>query len=130
MPRRRPGRIRAGSFRSRRTRGAEPAIDGLSARALRDISRLEHTRNYLQSGHVSAAVRRWKDYVHRPERQLWHDYEWGDAHDDCCGDPLQARALLDTVMQALPRRSARELRQIISRADAVLQPPSPPRRAV
>ncbi|GAB2967437.1 hypothetical protein GCM10023080_032560 [Streptomyces pseudoechinosporeus] len=71
-------------------------------------------------------MRLWKDYVHRPERQLWHDYEWGNVHWYCCGNPLEARALLDTVMQALSPRSARELRQIISRFDAVWNQPSPP----
>ncbi|MFE6491629.1 hypothetical protein [Streptomyces sp. NPDC057748] len=71
-------------------------------------------------------MRLWKDHVHRPERVLWQDYEWGNVHWYCCGDPLEARALLDTVMQALPPRSARELRRIISRSDAVRNQPSPP----
>ncbi|MET7732059.1 hypothetical protein ABZT02_11915 [Streptomyces sp. NPDC005402] len=91
----------------------------MSARALSEIAHLERTRNYLLSGDVSAAMRLWKDYVHRPQRQLWHDDEWGDAYDDCCGNPLEARALLDTTMQALSPRSARELRQIVRRFDAV-----------
>ncbi|MFE7836983.1 hypothetical protein ACFU53_13315 [Streptomyces sp. NPDC057474] len=101
----------------------------MSARALSEIFRLERTRNYLQPGDVHAAVRLWKDYVHRPERELWHDYEWGNVHWYCCDDPLEARALLDTVMQAISPRSARELRQIISRFDAVWNQPSPPYNA-
>ncbi|MET9387647.1 hypothetical protein ABZY09_43230 [Streptomyces sp. NPDC002928] len=28
----------------------------------------------------------WKDYVHQPERDLWHDYEWGNVHWYCCGN--------------------------------------------
>lgn len=68
----------------------------------------------------------WKDYVHRPERALWHDYEWDNVHWYCCGNPLEARALLDTVMQAISPRSARELRKIVSRSDAVWNLPSPP----
>ncbi|MEU4173400.1 hypothetical protein AB0F46_42115 [Streptomyces sp. NPDC026665] len=84
-----------------------------------EIVRLERTRNYLQPGDISAAVRLWKDYVRHPERRLWDDYEWGNVHWYCCGNPLEARALLDTVAQALAPRSARELRQIISRFDAV-----------
>lgn len=71
-------------------------------------------------------MRLWEDYVHRPERELWHDYEWGNVHWYCCGNPLEARALLGTVMQAMSRRSARELRQIIGRFDAVWNQPSPP----
>ncbi|WP_234333709.1 hypothetical protein [Streptomyces viridochromogenes] len=126
MPRRRPGQIRAGAPASHRTTGARPVIDGLSSRALSEIIRLEHTRNYLQPGDVSAAVGLWKDYVHQPERDLWHDYEWGNVHWYCCGNPLEARALLDTVMQAMSPRSARELRKIVSRSDAVWNLPSPP----
>ncbi|MFF4569696.1 hypothetical protein [Streptomyces sp. NPDC001410] len=91
-----------------------------------EILRLERTRNYLQSGDVGAAMRLWKDYVHRPERQLWHDYEWGNVHWYCCGSPLEARALLDTVMQAMSPRNARELRQVVSRFDAVWNQPSLP----
>ncbi|MFJ1641620.1 MULTISPECIES: hypothetical protein [unclassified Streptomyces] len=68
----------------------------------------------------------WKNYVHQPERDLWHDYEWGNVHWYCCGSPLEARALLDTVMQAVSPRSARELRKIVSRSDAVWNLPPPP----
>ncbi|MFF4590920.1 hypothetical protein [Streptomyces sp. NPDC001388] len=126
MPRRRPGEIRAGAPGSHRTTSARPVIDGLSSRALSEIIRLEHTRNYLQPGDVSAAVGLWKDYVHQPERAFWHDYEWGNVHWYCCGNPLEARALLDTVMQAMSPRSARELRKIVNRSDAVWNLPSPP----
>ncbi|BFO18142.1 hypothetical protein SHKM778_45300 [Streptomyces sp. KM77-8] len=126
MPRRRPGQIRTGAPGSHRTTGARPVIDGLSSHALSEITRLEHTRNHLQPGDVSAAVDLWKDYVHQPERALWHDHEWGNVHWYCCGNPLEARALLDTVMQALSPRSARELRKIVSRSDAAWNLPSPP----
>ncbi|WP_371634226.1 hypothetical protein OG693_38035 [Streptomyces sp. NBC_01259] len=118
MPRRRPGRGRAAAG-DHRTTGARPVIDGLSSRALSEIIELERTRNYLRQGDVSTAVALWKDYVHQPERALWHDYEWGNVHWYCCGDPLEARALLDTVMQALSPRGARELRKIVNRSDAV-----------
>ncbi|MFD5522478.1 hypothetical protein [Streptomyces sp. NPDC127066] len=96
----------------------------MSSSALSEIVRLERTRNYLRPGDVSTAVRLWKDYVHRSERRLWHDYEWGNVHWYCCGDPFEARALLDSVMQAMAPRSARELRQIVSRFDAVWNQPS------
>ncbi|MEU6092817.1 hypothetical protein ABZ865_39915 [Streptomyces sp. NPDC047085] len=91
----------------------------MSSRALSEILRLEHSRNYLHPGDVCAAVRLWKDYVHRPERDLWHDDEWGNVHGHCCGDPLEARALLDVVIRAISPRSARELRKVIGRFDAV-----------
>jgi len=126
MPRRRPGHVRTGLPRLHRTPRARPVIDGLSSCALSEIIRLERTRNYLQPGDVSAAARLWKNYVHQPERDLWHDYEWGNVHWYCCGNPLEARALLDTVMQAISPRSARELRKIISRFDAIWNLPAPP----
>lgn len=126
MPRRRPGQIRAGTPGSQLTTGTRPVIDGLSSRALSEITRLEHARNYLQPGDVSAAVGLWKNYVHQPERDLWHDHEWGNVHWYCCGNPLEARALLDTVIQAISPRSARELRKVVGRSDAVWDRPSPP----
>ncbi len=126
MPRRRPGHLRAARPLRQRTYDAKPVIDGLSRRALSEIIRLERTRNYLEPGDVSTAVRLWKDYVRTPERQLWHDYEWGNTHWYCCGNPLEARALLDTVMQAMSPRSARELRAIIRKYDAVWNTPAAP----
>lgn len=129
MPRRRPGQIRAGAPGSHLTTGARPVIDGLSSRALSEINRLELTRNYLQPGDVSTTVGLWKKYVHQPERDLWHDYEWGNVHWDCCGNPLEARALLNTVMQAISPRSARELRAVVSRSDTAWNRPSPPYEA-
>lgn len=94
-----------------------------------EIFRLERTRNYLQPGDVGAAVRLWKDHVRRSERDLWHDYEWGNAHWYCCGNPLEARVLLGTLTSALSRRSARELRLIIARLDGFRKRPSPPYEA-
>ncbi|MFF7243526.1 hypothetical protein ACFZBU_06460 [Embleya sp. NPDC008237] len=91
-----------------------------------EIFRLERTRNYLEPGDVGSAVRLWKDYVQRSQREQWHDYEWGNVHWYCCGNPLEARALLDTVTQALSRRGARELRRTIEKFDAVRNRRSPP----
>lgn len=129
MPRRPPGQIRADAPGSHLVTGAKPVIDGLSSRALSEISHLEQTRNYLHPGDVSTAVGLWKNYVHQPERDLWHDDEFGNAHWYCCGNPLESRALLDTVLQALSPRSARELRKVVSRSDAVWNQPSPPHDA-
>ncbi|GLP65105.1 hypothetical protein TUSST3_17250 [Streptomyces sp. TUS-ST3] len=117
MPRRRPGRVRAGAPGCR-TSKATPVIDGLSARALSEIVRLERTRNYLGPGDVGTALRLWREYVHLPERRLWLDFEQGDTHWDCCGDPFEARALLDAAMRAMSPGNARELRRKVSRLDA------------
>ncbi|MDX3523607.1 hypothetical protein [Streptomyces scabiei] len=122
MPRRRPGRIRAGIPDRQQSQQSRPSIDRLSPRVLSEIVRLERTRNYLQPGDTSAALRLWKDYVHRSERELWHDDEFGDVHWYCCGNPLEGRALLDGVIRAMSPRAARELRKIIDRLDAFLGP--------
>ncbi|WP_449340478.1 hypothetical protein [Streptomyces chartreusis] len=47
----------------------------MSSRALAEILCLERTRNYLQPGAISAAVR------------LWKDYEWGNVHWHCAAIP-------------------------------------------
>ncbi|MEU5159610.1 hypothetical protein AB0G74_08365 [Streptomyces sp. NPDC020875] len=102
-----------------------PGIDRLSSRALAEIHRLERTRNYLQPGDVSAALRRWKEYVHKPARELWHDDEFGNVCWYCCGDPFDGRALLDGVVRAMSPRGARELREIVEGLDAFMGPPDP-----
>ncbi len=71
-------------------------------------------------------MRLWRDYVRRSKRQQWHDYEWGNVHWYCCGNPLEARALLDKVMNAMSLRGARELRKIINRLDAAYSIPLSP----
>lgn len=92
-----------------------------------EIRRLERTRNYLRPGDVGAALRLWRDYVHRPERELWRDYECGNPYWYCCEpNPLEARALLDTVIRATSPRNARELRRIVGRFDAVWIRSTPP----
>ncbi|MFE6665107.1 hypothetical protein ACFVFH_16305 [Streptomyces sp. NPDC057697] len=125
MPRRRPGRIRCEIPDRRRSQRTQPVIDRLSPRTLSELVRLERTRNHLQPGDIGAALRLWKEYVRRPERELWHDDEFGDVHWYCCGNPLEGRALLDGVMQAMSQRGARELRRIVEELDAVMGPPTP-----
>lgn len=125
MPRRRPGRIRAEVPDRQQPQHSSLAIDRLSPRALSEIVRLERTRNYLQPGDTSAALRLWRDYVHRPERELWHDDEFGNVHWYCCGNPVESRALIDGVIRAMSPRGARELRKIIEELDAFMGPPDP-----
>lgn len=125
MPRRRPGHARAGIPDRQQSHRPKPAIDGLSPRALSEIVRLERTRNYLQPGDISSALRLWKDYVRRPARELWHDDEFGNVHWYCCGNPHEGRALLDGVIRAMSPRGARELRKIVEELDAFMGPPDP-----
>lgn len=131
MPRRRPGHVRAGLPRRNRAQNTRH-IGDLPPRVLSEIDRLERTRNYLYPGDVSKAVRLWEDFVHRPARELWRDFD-GLWHDDdslylhwyCCGNPLEARLLLDAAMRAMSPRGARELQKIIDKLDAFWTPPSP-----
>lgn len=125
MPRRRPGHARAGIPDRQQSHRPKPAIDGLPPRALSEIVRLERTRNYLQPGDISSALRLWKDYVRRPARELWHDDEFGNVHWYCCGNPHEGRALLDGVIRAMSPRGARELRKIVEELDAFMGPPDP-----
>ncbi|MEU9339351.1 hypothetical protein AB0D49_40455 [Streptomyces sp. NPDC048290] len=104
----------------RRHRAAPgPHIDGLSARTRSEICHLEDTRNYLSPGCVILALGRWREYVRRPERELWREHTEGDVYGGYDGDPYEARALPDTVMRALSTPSARELRRLLARSDAV-----------
>ncbi|GAA3007836.1 hypothetical protein GCM10010519_44050 [Streptomyces lactacystinicus] len=101
-------------------------IDGVSARALAEIARLERTRNHLRPGGTAAALRRWRAYVHRSERRLWEDYAERDLYWFCCGCPWDDRDLLETVMLALSPRHARQLRAVVARFDARWDVPVPP----
>ncbi|MFJ8753300.1 hypothetical protein ACIREO_28800 [Streptomyces sp. NPDC102441] len=116
MPRNRAGH-RRGPAHHRRPDGTSTVIDGLSARTLAEITRLELSRNYLAPGEVSAAVRTWKQHRRQPQKVLWREDELGSTHWDCCGDPHEARELLGTVMAAVSPRAARELRRVVSRLD-------------
>ncbi|GHC73359.1 hypothetical protein [Streptomyces cinnamoneus] len=128
MPRRRPEQVRATLACRRRPyapyNSPSVVIDGLSARTLAEISRLERARTYLHPGDVARAVRLWKDHVRLPVRDLTHHDERGCLY-DCCGDPLEARVLLDGIMQALSCRGARELRAQLHRFDELWHRRSP-----
>ncbi|MFF9018386.1 hypothetical protein ACF09C_36185 [Streptomyces sp. NPDC014870] len=80
-----------------------------------EILSLERTRNYLHQGDVSTALHLWRNHVRRPARERWDDDEGDNLHWYCCGNPREARALLDSVLQALSPRSARELRRVAGR---------------
>ena len=56
--------------------------------------------------------------MHNPYRRLWIDDD-GCGVWECCGNPFEARELLGFVAQALPRKSARELRERLEALDAL-----------
>ncbi|MFE7117093.1 hypothetical protein ACFU99_16945 [Streptomyces sp. NPDC057654] len=99
---------------------------------LSEADRLERIRNYLYPGDISEAVSLWEEFVRRPDRELWRDYDDLWHHNDslylswyCCGNPLESRLLLETVVQAMSLRGAREFQKIIDKLDAFWTPPSP-----
>jgi hypothetical protein len=94
-------------------------LDSFSSRFLSDIARLELSRNYLWPTAVQSSLRIWLAFVHRPHRRLWVEDDGGCGIWECCGDPFEARELLDFVARALPRKSAKELRKRLDELDAL-----------
>lgn len=117
MPRRPPKAVRASLLRRQQQPDSASFIRGLSGRALYDVGRLERTRGYLWPGRTERALRMWQHFVSLPERRLWVDNEGGCGVWECCGEPREARDVLEGVMLALPKRSARELRELIRESD-------------
>ncbi|AJC59820.1 hypothetical protein GZL_07268 [Streptomyces sp. 769] len=98
---------------------------------MRVIRCIERTRTFLEPGQTVAAVRLWKEHVSLPKRELWRDWEWGDElqlHWDCCGTPFHSRYLLEYLLNALPARSAAELRSLVKQLDTLAGPQDLPRR--
>ncbi|MCK1813864.1 hypothetical protein MTQ13_06170 [Streptomyces sp. XM4011] len=119
MPRSRPGRVRAGLPRRPRPGERDRTIPGLSGAALAEIRRVERRDTRLWPGSAGWAWERWRDFVRHPARRQWDLYESGVCTEwACCGDPWEARERLDTVMAAMSRRGARELRRLIDTLDA------------
>ncbi|WP_226961940.1 MULTISPECIES: hypothetical protein [Streptomyces] len=91
---------------------------GLSRAALAEILHIERTRNYLWAGGTAEALRRWRTFVREPGHRLWDERTNGGCLIwACCGDPFEAREFLESVMRALSRRSARELRALVEPLD-------------
>ncbi|MFB6615563.1 hypothetical protein ACIGFK_37230 [Streptomyces sp. NPDC085524] len=84
-----------------------------------EVFRLELTRNHLNAGDVMLALHRWQQFVRSPDLRMWDECDRGSVHWYCCGNPLEGRRLLDAVVQALSPRSARELRAVIDKSDAL-----------
>lgn len=118
VPRRSPARVRAGLPRRLGPHDRTPIIPDLTAGALAEIDRLERSRGNLWHGAVADAFTLWREFVHNPYRRLWANGYDGCGFWFCCGDPREARDLLEGVLQSLSRRHARELHRIVARLDA------------
>src|ERR1044072_4334694 len=112
MPRRRPSALRGDTpirfrFPPRRR---FPPIDRLSGSCTAALHRLERTR--FRPGAVDEAFWQWKALANRPLRRGADPFS-GCGIRGCCGDAQDFRALLETVIHALPKKSARELRALV-----------------
>lgn len=90
-----------------------------SQRFTSDVVRLELSRNHLGPCAVEIALRAWTEFVHDPYRGLGDFDSKGCGLSWCCADPSEARELLGFVALALPRKSARELRERLGQLDAL-----------
>jgi hypothetical protein len=117
MPRRRPGRVRAGLPRRRQTQDHLTVIPGLSSAALAEVRRIERQKKHLWPGSIGSAFVRWRSFVHQPNRRLWDYKNDGCTEWACCGDPWQAREYLEAVTLAMSPRKARELRSLVEALD-------------
>ena len=119
MPRRPPARVRASSHPRRFPLNVTPSINGLPLYLVAAIYRLENTKNYLDPGEVSLAIRHWSGFVRSPSRRAWWE-ESSCGVRECFPDPYEARALLEAVAYGLSQRHAREFRRYLAALDALL----------
>lgn len=121
MPRRRPGHVRAGLRRRPLPYDrvpADPADPALSPRLCTEIARLR-PREGSWPGTFLTALRQWRYFVRNPYRRLWVDDDTGCGYFECCGDPWQAREILEETLHKLPRPERAELRKILADLDAL-----------
>ncbi|AUI64691.1 hypothetical protein [Amycolatopsis sp. BJA-103] len=114
MARSAPARVRQG-LRLRRPAEFHDRRDFSPALAA-EISRLERTRNYLGAGATRTALRLWQEVTADPYRRLRVDSK-GCGVWECCGDPLEAREMLEGVLLALPARLTPEFQAYLRRID-------------
>ena len=91
-------------------------IPRLSPAALRAIAMVERT--HLTPGRTAEALVGWARFVHGPVRAIT-GYEPDDCPCPGCerDDPVVRRAVLGTVLRALPAKPARELRALVRLLD-------------
>ncbi|EMD23304.1 hypothetical protein [Amycolatopsis azurea] len=114
MPRRAPARVRQG-LRLRHPpdhRDQQEFTPALAA----ELSRLERARGYLGAGAIWTALRLYREFIADPYRRLRVDSE-GCGIWECCGDPRDAREMLEGVLLALPARLTPEFRRYLQRID-------------
>ena len=116
MPRRRPSRLRAAAFARHWPCLVTDHLRGLSPQVVAEIARLESARGF-SPGMTATALRLWGSFVRDPYRRLWVDNDGGCGIWECCGDPREARDLLESVARGMSRRRAVEFRRRIDPLD-------------
>ena len=115
MPRRRPSALR-GTFPVRGSRRRRhPAIDRLSGSCTADLRRLERSRFLPEE--TEEAFWRWKALADGPLRLIVDPATAQRCGIPGCCDVGYFRDHLEAVLHALPKKSARELRALVSALD-------------
>jgi hypothetical protein len=112
MARKPPAAVRTALRRHPRNRAKPSVIDGVSARAVSEIQRLESS--LLWPGSVADALARWKRAVFQNVSGLLE----AATHAGCpCCDPFEPRGDLEQALKALPPKARRELRAKVEPLD-------------
>ncbi|GAA3114350.1 hypothetical protein GCM10010449_40700 [Streptomyces rectiviolaceus] len=100
-------------------RYAYPPINRLSGSCVAALRRLELAR--FCPGDTAKAFRHWATLAHGPLRQMADPFTSSRCGIPECGcDPGYARDHLEEVMHALPKKSSRELRQLVRELDRTI----------
>jgi len=82
-----------------------------------EISRLEHRHPEMSPGWTRALVEIWRRFVRTPHHRLWEEGDGGCGVWECCGDPHEARVMLEAVAYRMSSRRAREFRALLRGLD-------------
>jgi len=115
MPRRRPSALRGELPVRRVSRRRYPCIDRLSGSCTADLRRLERSR--FLPDETAEAFWHWKALAHGPLRLIEDSVTANRCRIPGCCDMGYFRDHLEAVLHALPVRSARELRVLVSALD-------------
>jgi hypothetical protein len=114
MARRAPASVRADQYRRRLPGERIPVAQGISARGLAEVARLERTK--LWPGAIFHALQGWARFTRASDARRQEILGCGEPA--CCPDPLDNRKLLDRVVAILPPSDARLLRRRIEEMDS------------
>ncbi|MFI5884542.1 hypothetical protein [Streptomyces sp. NPDC051554] len=115
MPRRRPSALRGEVPVRHASRRRYPSIDRLSGSCTADLRRLERSR--FLPAETAEAFWHWKALAHGPLRLIADPVTANRCGIPGCCDMGYFRDHLEAVLHALPTKSARELRALVSALD-------------